>query len=469
MRAGPSRARVALLGLVLAGAAVGPLAGPARADDALEQRLQQLETLLRQQGAELARLRAEAASRGEATSPPAPAPAAVAPAPVAVSPWTAPSPATGLSAPPPADPRAVVAAAAPGSGVRASNLDGDLPGGVRWGGYGTVEWIAPSDANSHFDLHRLVLTLDAPITRCLDFQGEIEFEHGGIGGPLDGEVIVEQAAFTFRLTDWLHLKAGALLVPFGRTNLYHDDPIHDFTLRPWTGRFLVPTGWGVPGVGAEGAVALGCHTLTYDVALNNGVKDAFSPSSGIRTARQDWEADNNENKQVFGRVAMAWRVPGFARLETGVSGTFGTYDDAGENDLTGFGLDLMARAGPFEVTGEVLRYDLERDAADPAGAIRGLSGLWVQAAYHFFPSFLCGCRGCLVEDTSHFTLAVRYMTTDLDDAVEGAAFRDDLKSWGVALNYRLTERTVIRVDHTWFDPVNGDGTRELTVSLSTYF
>ncbi len=434
---------------------------PARADEGLGARLEALERMLKEQAAELARLRAELAQqRGAPAPPPAPPSAEEAsPATCGVGP-------AGLPAAPP-PPGAGSVAARPQA--QSDLLAGAPSRGLRWGGYGTIEYVAPSDANSHFDLHRLVLTFDAPITRCLDFYGEVEFEHGGIGGPLDGEVIVEQAEFLFRLSDAFRPKAGALLVPFGRTNLYHDDPLHDFTLRPWTGRFLVPTGWGVPGVGAEGDVPLGCHVFSYDVVANNGVKDAFSASSGIRPARQDWEADNNENKQVWGRASMAWRVPGFARLETGVSGTFGQYDDAGQNDLSGFAVDLLARAGPFEVKGEYIDYSLERDALDPVGSIEGLNGLWVEAAYHFMPCAWRRACTCLVEPTSHFTLAARYMQTDLHDRVRGAAFRDDLESWGVALNYRLTEATVIRVDHTWFEPVVGPDTHELTVSLSTYF
>lgn len=453
-----------VLGLLGGPGAVRALADEApAAGDATEARLQALEELIRQQGEEIRRL------QGELRRPGAPAPS------------PSPDPAPGL-APAPAGPVLGASAAVPAAGAPARGFAGGPgsvdaratlaatpAGGVTWGGYGTLEWIAPSDANSYFDLHRLVLAFDAPITRCVDFQGELEFEHGGSSDELDGEVVVEQAAITFRLADWIQPKAGALLVPFGRTNRYHDDPIHDFTLRPWTGRFLVPTGWGVPGVGVEGSAPLGCHVFSYDVVVNNGVKDAFSASTGIRPARQEWQQDNNENKQVFGRAAMAWRVPGLARLETGLSGTFGRYDDAGQNDLTGFGADLLLRWGPLEVTGEYLRYDLERDAADPADAVEGLWGLWAQAAWHFFPPFLRCSRGCLVEDTSHFTLAVRYMETDLDDRVHGATRRDDQTSWGVALNYRLTERTVIRVDHTWFDAVSEPDTRELTVSLSTYF
>ena len=76
---------------------------------------------------------------------------------------------------------------------------------------------------------------------------------------------------------------------------------------------------------------------------------------------------------------------------------------------------------------------------------------------------------CLVEPTSHFTLAARYVNTDLNDQVSGAAVRDDLDQWGVALNYRLTEATVIRTDFSWFEPEVGEDWTEFTVSLSTYF
>jgi hypothetical protein len=461
--------------LVLAGLAWGGSGEVAHAGETPEQRLERLEEALRLQAEQIAELRAELAARRAATSPGTPTPSAP-PAPGA-SPGGAAPPVTVNPALPPAPPPPPAAGAVvdgvggpPADATRARARERYVsPGGVRWGGYATIEFIAPSNQNSHFDLQRLVLTFDAAVTKCIDVRGEVEFEHGGIGGPLDGEVIVEQAEIVFRLADWFRPKAGALLVPFGRSNLYHDDPMHDFTLRPWTARFLIPTGWGVPGVGFEGAAPVGCHTLTYDVVLNNGVKDAWSSNDGIRPARLDWEADNNENKQLWGRAAMAWRVPCLARLETGVSFTYGKYDDADRNALTGWAVDLLARWGPIEVKGEHIRHDLERDAADPVGAIEGCSGTWAEIGYHFFPSFLCGCRSCLVEDTSHFTLAVRWQNTNLNDQILGAAFRDDLDSIGVALNYRITERTVIRVDYTWFDAELLPDVEELSVSLSTYF
>ena len=344
-------------------------------------------------------------------------------------------------------------------------------GGVQWGGYYGFEYFAPSGAKkSFFDLHRLILSGDAAITDRIDLQFELEVEHGGIGNELDGDVNFEYAEVVFHVSDAFNPKLGGLLVPFGRFNLHHDDPINDFALRPFVARYLVPTGFGQPGIGVEGSLPFGCgHTFSYDAALTNGLEDAFTDDRGARTARQPWDGDNNDSKQVWGRTAVTWCTGFLDYLETGVSGTWSRYDDAGDNDLSGFGVDLLLRKGPFEVKGEYVRYDLERDAADPAGATEGLDATWLEAAYHFFPAFWQGCRGAFLQDTSLFTLAVRWQQMDLNDRVRGAAFEDDLSAWSVGLNLRITERTVLRVDHTWYDAAKADDYEEFAFSFATYF
>jgi hypothetical protein len=58
---------------------------------------------------------------------------------------------------------------------------------------------------------------------------------------------------------------------------------------------------------------------------------------------------------------------------------------------------------------------------------------------------------------------------DLDEGRRGTAFEDDLDAWSVGLAYRLTERSVFRIDHTWYDPAGRPEVREFTASFSTYF
>lgn len=437
-------ARTHLAGFAVGAISVVLLAAPARADDgAVDDRVRRLEEALERQSKEMNRLRSDleayrSAERG-------PARMSEDEIRTAVDAYLASSPATAFPVAPSAS-----------------------PGGLQWGGYLTVEFVDNSETNSTFDLHRLVLEASGSITERIDFDMEVEIEHGGISDEIGGEIKVEQAVVRYHCSDAFTPKVGWVLVPFGRYNLTHDDPLHDFTIRPFTARYLVPTGFGQPGIGAEGSFAVGRHVLGYDVAFTNGFEDDFSASSGVRDAIDD--RDTNDGKQVWGRVAMAWSAcAAFDYAETGVSGTWGLYDDGEDDAFRGLALDWLVRKGPFEVKGEWIVYDIERSDDDPPDAVRGMAGLWVEAGYHFFPAFWRCTRNCVVTDTSLFTLAARYQWSDLDDRNDGASFQDDLEAWSVGLSYRVTENSVFRVDHTWFLPDHGDDRTEWTASFSTYF
>jgi hypothetical protein len=160
--------------------------------------------------------------------------------------------------------------------------------GWRWGGYFHTEFLAPSNATKNWiDVHRFILSTSADVTDHIEFRSEIEIEHGGInngGSPLDGDILIEFAEVVFRAHDAFTPKVGAILIPFGGYNHRHDDPLNDFTLRPYTARFFVPTGFGQPGVGVEGAMPVGCgHVFSYDVALTNGFDDDFTAANGATT------------------------------------------------------------------------------------------------------------------------------------------------------------------------------------------
>ena len=434
---------VAAAVLLSLGAGAPPVEAGEGAD---EERLRRLEDLVRRQASDLERLRGEIATERASRSPDTLTSDEID---RAVGAYLA---ATGAGAVP-------VLAPPPASG------------GVRIGGYLHAVYLAPSDEHSHFDLHRLILSGDAEISRGIDFSFEIEFEHGGISDEVPGEIVIEKAEVAFRLSDAFTPLVGAILVPFGRYNLHHDDPMNDFTERPFTGRVLMPTGFGQPGIGVEGAAPFGGgHVFAYKAALTNGYRDDFTADEGVREARQPWDEDENEGKQAWARAAATWRTCFFDTLETGVSGTWAKYDAEDRNDLFGWGFDLLARKGPFELSGEVLGYSYERDPADPAGSITGQWGAYAQLAYHFFPGFWrCARPHALLSDTSLFTLAVRGQHMDLDDHVKGATFEDDLTAWTVGLNYRVTERTVFRVDYSWFLPELGPERTLFAASFSTYF
>jgi hypothetical protein len=102
------------------------------------------------------------------------------------------------------------------------------------GGYFSTIYrnLEADDRFGSFVDSRLVFLAKADITRKISFSTEIEFEHGGISDELDGEIKIEQATLKFKESDCFAFKAGTLLVPWGRFNLEHDDPLNELSSRP---------------------------------------------------------------------------------------------------------------------------------------------------------------------------------------------------------------------------------------------
>jgi len=84
-------------------------------------------------------------------------------------------------------------------------------------------------------------------------------------------------------------------------------------------RFVVPSAFSGPGIGAMGAVAVTDDaSVTYDVALTNGFSSDVTADEGLRTARGLMESDDNHDKTVFGRIGLVPTVPFLDALDLGV-------------------------------------------------------------------------------------------------------------------------------------------------------
>src|SRR6185503_3449424 len=128
------------------------------------------------------------------------------------------------------------------------------------------------------------------ISRTVSFSGEVEFEHGGVSDETDGEAKVEYAQLALSECEEFTLKAGSLLMPWGRFNMEHDDPLNELSSRPTMSRFVQGVVFAGPGVGAEGVLAASDDlSLNYDVVLSNGLADELNSEEGIREARTLWE------------------------------------------------------------------------------------------------------------------------------------------------------------------------------------
>lgn len=351
------------------------------------------------------------------------------------------------------------------------------------GGYFSTRYVSselPGKHGSFVDM-RLVPMIHAEISDNIHFDAEVEIEHAGTGGPADGEIVVEKAELSFEFDPAFVLKAGTLLIPFGHFNLNHDDPMNELSERPRVARYIVPSAFALPGVGAEGDLDLGPGMLSYDVALTNGFRDEFDSEKGSRDARGLFEEDDNHDKTVFGRLAFVPTDTLIDALSVGVSGAMGRLgtDGRGEHRLRGWGIDAQAKQGPWEAMFEYDAFSIDRASGTPPpvlpngdlGPVRGLDGYYAQLLYRLREPWLASLP--FADDNASMAFVVRREKVDTNDRVRGAAPQDDERSWTLGINYRPTAKTVVKIEYRWaesgFDGKEGRDRDFFAVEFATYF
>lgn len=185
---------------------------------------------------------------------------------------------------------------APVSGWTPDNRDlfGVAPSpvpGLVIGAYGEFIYGAQQNPDAHgqwqggFDTTRFVLTPSFQLNDNIIFNGEIEFEHGGIAADADdklaGAVEIEQAWVDFRITPLLNIRApGIDLVPISWINLYHEPTNFYSARRPELERALIPTTWRAPAASVWGQIVEG---LNYQFQVSTALED-FGGGIGDRGA-----------------------------------------------------------------------------------------------------------------------------------------------------------------------------------------
>jgi hypothetical protein len=314
------------------------------------------------------------------------------------------------------------------------------------GGYIGFKYTLPVDKDeesfSSFTIPRFVLFLHSTLTERISFSTELEIENVGVN-TLDnfrfrGEVVLEFAAMDFELTDWLSLRSGVLLVPLGKLNLVHDDPIQDFAERPLVSTFLIPTTWFEPGVGVFGEQLLGKKALVrYEAYLIQGLTDRIDSEGGLRGARAPTSFDTNANKGLVGRLA----VEPFLGLELGLSGYMGYYDPAGIRSISMIALDATYRRGPLELVGEMVHVSMERGLNNKGEVVpTAMRGFFLEGHYHLYLDGLKKYKGM---KSPHITLMARadWVETDVKKTAE-----DKLRISG-GFNFRPIEDMVLKFEY----------------------
>lgn len=327
---------------------------------------------------------------------------------------------------------------------------------VTVGGYMDHEFENFEKTDSTFDQHRWIINIGAQLGERLRFFSEYEIEHGGPDASGGGEAKVEQAYIEYLINDWINVRAGAMMVPFGRTNIYHDSDLRDLTSRPLVARDIIPTTWTESGAALFGEFTpvIGSYedlVLTYDVQVINGLNDGFS-DTGLRGARGSLSGDNNNNKAVAGRLVLS---PAIGQ-ELAFSGYYGAYNDYGDS-ISGKAVDFLSTWGPFELTGEYAFFKVNA----PDFAVSGLTdiadefeGYHVQAAYHFWPAFLDESFLGRTFDDPVFTLVGRYGWARIDDDADAGTGDNEEERWTLGINYRPVESWVMKLEYQWNETDN---------------
>jgi hypothetical protein len=326
-------------------------------------------------------------------------------------------------------------------------FDRHLKSGI--GGYFDIEFTQPfSGAPSNLDLRHVILTASSQVHENLFFNTEIEFEHGGTINFLlgDGEINIEQAWADYTVADWLSLRAGAVLVPFGIVNVLHDSDVRETTTRPLMANGIIPTTWTENGIGFHGLTyPTETWQLTYEGYVTQGLTDRMSAANGLAAARPSARQDNNGNKAVTGRVALS----PFLGLDVGLDGYYGAYDPSGNQHLTMLGADALYTVGPFEVLGEYANVATQGGVSTASGiptAIpTGMDGLYAEGRYRFFPEFLHGTPLGRAGGFNHptFTLVGRGGWADTNQAAYDASDRTEAL---LGLNYRPIQTFVVKLE-----------------------
>jgi len=319
-------------------------------------------------------------------------------------------------------------------------------GNVTLGGYVDTEFENFKNSNSTFDQHRFIINIAANLSDRVKFYSEYEIEHGGPNASGTGEAKVEQAWIDYLINEKINLRAGALLMPFGRYNLYHDSDLQDLTDRPLVTRDIIPTTWTESGIGFHGEFdIINDWILGYETYVVNGFDSGFS-DTGLRGSRGSIKSDNNNNKAVIGRVTLEPAL----NKEIGVSGYRGKYNDS--ESISGLGVDFFSRFGDLELLGEYATFLLD----NPAGIniADKFWGYYLQANYHFWPSFLDDTfLGRSFEEPT-FTLVGRYGKAKINDDSDAGDQDNEEDRYTLGVNYRPVESWVLKFEYQWNETKN---------------
>ncbi len=206
-------------------------------------------------------------------------------------------------------------------------------------GYGVInyahfDWELAPGRRAAVDIERFVVAPKYRVNDTIQFEAELEFEHGGTGSTMEfdrfeefgefemeiekgGEVIVEKLAAVFSLHPRLNLRVGHIIVPVGLVSKRHRPQHYFTTTRPESEAHLIPTVWHETGVEFFGKF----RRLNYQAQVVTGLDSTgFSSRNWIVPGHQlRFETANAEAPAFVGRLDYSVREG----TTFGISGYYG--------------------------------------------------------------------------------------------------------------------------------------------------
>ncbi|MCC6213338.1 MAG: hypothetical protein IT376_00580 [Polyangiaceae bacterium] len=194
---------------------------------------------------------------------------------------------------------------------------------------------AQRDARLEFDTTRFVLELEGELPEEIEFEAEIEFEHGGSGvaqeveyeefGEVEtevekgGEVLIEELHLQKTFADTLTLGLGRFYVAFGLLSRYYRPTDYLATTRSEAETTLLPAVWDEMGVQAR----LRLEWFRFTAQLVNGLDSTgFSSQRWIATGHQArFETVRATDLAVVGAAALELHEHGEVGLAAYYGGT----------------------------------------------------------------------------------------------------------------------------------------------------
>lgn len=319
--------------------------------------------------------------------------------------------------------------------------------------YGAVNAAKRSGQDSIIDAESFEMVLSGQPHERISFFSEIEFERAAtVGGPRGGEVLVEQAYVDMLMTDSLSLRGGVILVPFGNNEADHYAPLRDVIFRPLSSRLIAPSDWTDNGFGLVGHREISQNwQLDWEGYLIAGVDDQIG-INGLRNSRQGFGEDNNNNKAFAAHLTLR----NSDDLSVGLGIYSGAYDDAGEQQLNGWGLDFNWRHEGWKLAGEYLRMRADRIE----GGTATLDGGYARAGYDINRWFEPNWSGTAFPD-ARLSLIYEYDYVSIEDLTSVAGLVERERKHVLGLRYEPDHSWVLKLNREWSDAsdralVNGD-------------